>query len=287
MKLATPYPASLLPGGLFALALILAWLAWRENTQAMTEWQSAQQALAQQQRALGNAEQERTAQAAALTTLAPWLGEAPAWAQQLAISQHRLRIPALAQKASPPVTAQAWQSSEIHLQLMLLHEAQLLALIDELRQQAGPRWQFHRCQLSSDSEAEPLASLPLILADCRVHYREPSAPPAPAGQPMPAALINPPAPLGRLFLTPAQRQQLEHQRLSNPFFQPAEQQLAPPLRIDGQLMPSQGQRQIWINGQAASPSTPLAVGEQLSPSTGARAGLLKDGKLQPGREGGR
>lgn len=90
-------------------------------------------------------------------------------------------------------------------------------------------------------------------------------------------------PLGRLFLSPEQRQLLDQQRQSNPVFQPGTQNLPPPLLINGQVHSRNGHRQTWINGVLIDHDPMLArlpVGDRISPATGGRDTLLHGGHLK-------
>lgn len=93
--------------------------------------------------------------------------------------------------------------------------------------------------------------------------------------------------LGRLFLTPAQRDALDRQRLQSPGL--AEQQGSQTL--NGEVRRNDGRRMRWINGEArwnndaAAPRVP--VGDTYYPATGERESLLGNGRItvKPGSAG--
>lgn len=114
-----------------------------------------------------------------------------------------------------------------------------------------------------------------------------------------------PPPLGRLFLTPEARADLERQRSGAAA--PTAPAAAAPLRLDGVVVRSSGPSTVWINRQphganrpdgalavgvsrrqpdratVSAPSLPsasLPVGATLDPSTGAQRGLLDPGALR-------
>lgn len=287
-----PSWASLRPYLVSLLAVALAGWAWHENSEALRSRQAAESQLKQVQRQQAEAEQRRTAYRQAANALAAWRSDAslPAWSAQLLNAQQRLRIPALEAKAGPAGEEQGWQSQTIQLKLQLLHEGDLPQLIDELKRLAGPRWQFLRCQLMPAEEPAPLATRPLILADCQARYRQLAANATQALPPVSLSKVlatnaNSP-PLGRLFLTPPQRQQLDQQRRSNPYYQAGGSAPVAILRSDGQLIPRHNPPRIWINGQEQANPQPFSfpVGELLSPSTGARRSLLPADSLHRQRE---
>lgn len=100
-------------------------------------------------------------------------------------------------------------------------------------------------------------------------------------------LLAPSAPsaetLGRLFLTPAQRQALDRQRQQNPWFAPDNEQLQSHIEINGVIEQSGQAKTRWINAQASEEhiriAPTLAVGERLNPATGARTDLLPAGAI--------
>lgn len=85
--------------------------------------------------------------------------------------------------------------------------------------------------------------------------------------------------LGRLFLTPQQRAELDRLRLQDPR---GGQKSS--LTINGEVRSSSGGRTRWINGQAdwenraAAPA--LAVGDSFDPITGERRSLVGDGRIR-------
>lgn len=91
-------------------------------------------------------------------------------------------------------------------------------------------------------------------------------------------------PLGRLFLTPQERQALDRLRMQAPG-----SGNAAGLIVNGEVRRSGGSRTRWINGRAdwegsaAAPSLP--VGDGFDPATGERQPLLGGGRIQvtPGR----
>ncbi|PKO34234.1 MAG: hypothetical protein CVU34_09485 [Betaproteobacteria bacterium HGW-Betaproteobacteria-7] len=86
-------------------------------------------------------------------------------------------------------------------------------------------------------------------------------------------------PLGRLFLTPQQRQELNRQRLQGPS---SIQQSS--VTVNGEVRSSSGKRTRWINGQAdwqnTAPTPALPIGDSVDPNTGERLPLLGDGHIQ-------
>lgn len=87
-----------------------------------------------------------------------------------------------------------------------------------------------------------------------------------------------PAALGRLFLTPQQRQALDRQRLQAPVDTGQRT-----LTINGEVRSGSGGGTRWINGQAdwdgtaAAPRLP--VGDRIDPLTGERQPLLGGGRI--------
>lgn len=85
--------------------------------------------------------------------------------------------------------------------------------------------------------------------------------------------------LGRLFLTPQERQELDRQRLQDP----ANGQRGG-LTVNGEIRSSSGKRTRWINGQAdwqgIAPTPKLPVGDSVDPNTGERQPLLGGGRIQ-------
>lgn len=96
---------------------------------------------------------------------------------------------------------------------------------------------------------------------------------------MPPSAIAEGEPLGRLFLTPQQRQELDRQRLQGPS---SVQQSS--LTVNGEVRSSSGKRTRWINGQAdwqnTVPAPRLPIGDGYDPATGERQPLLGDGHIQ-------
>lgn len=93
-----------------------------------------------------------------------------------------------------------------------------------------------------------------------------------------------PEALGRLFLTPQQRQALDRQRLRSPA-EGSERGLT----VNGEVRRSNGGSTRWINGQVQSgttaPAPQVPVGDSFDPVTGERQPLLGGGRIQatPGR----
>lgn len=117
--------------------------------------------------------------------------------------------------------------------------------------------------------------------------------------------------LGRLFLTPETRAQLERQRRSE--LSTAPYAGSAPLRLDGVVIRSAGAPTVWINQQAhtghlrereislstssrqpgkvtlsvgATPAVDLNVGATFNPATGEQRGALPDGgvRVRPVRQ---
>lgn len=86
-------------------------------------------------------------------------------------------------------------------------------------------------------------------------------------------------PLGRLFLTPQQRQELDRLRLQAPGSGQRSN-----LTINGEVRSSSGKRTRWINGQAdwqsTAPAPAVPIGDSFDPITGERQPLLGGGHIQ-------
>ncbi len=86
------------------------------------------------------------------------------------------------------------------------------------------------------------------------------------------------ADLGRLFLTPQQRQALDQQRLRAPGDDGQRR-----LTVTGEIRRSGGGTTRWINGQpdwsGSAPPPPVPVGDSFDPVTGARQPLLGNGRI--------
>lgn len=89
--------------------------------------------------------------------------------------------------------------------------------------------------------------------------------------------------LGRLFLTPEQRQMLDRQRQINPGGTSADDGTSS-LTLNGEVRRSSGRNTRWINGVAEPSSSrdkaPVAVGDTIYPGTGEKDDLLRGGKIQ-------
>lgn len=87
-----------------------------------------------------------------------------------------------------------------------------------------------------------------------------------------------PAALGRLFLTPQQRQALDSRRLQTPGDGGQRS-----LTVNGEVRSASGGRTRWINGQAdwsgTAPAPRLPVGDRFDPATGERQPLLDGGRI--------
>lgn len=87
--------------------------------------------------------------------------------------------------------------------------------------------------------------------------------------------------LGRLFFTPQQRDALDARRRARMPDKPAPAPLAvsPITRLDGFVRRSDGNSTVWVNGDTANDSTPLADGRVPVPlgDSGARV------RLKPGQ----
>jgi hypothetical protein len=96
---------------------------------------------------------------------------------------------------------------------------------------------------------------------------------------IPPAAMAEGEPLGRLFLTPQQRQELDRLRLQDP-----DSGQRSGLTINGEIRSSSGKRTRWINGQAdwqsTAPAPALPVGDSFDPITGERQPLLGGGRIQ-------
>lgn len=87
-----------------------------------------------------------------------------------------------------------------------------------------------------------------------------------------------PEALGRLFLSPQERQALDRQRLQEPG---SGSQRG--LTVNGEVRRSGGSKTRWINGQAdwqgIAPAPALPVGDSFDPNTGERQPLLGGGRI--------
>lgn len=95
-------------------------------------------------------------------------------------------------------------------------------------------------------------------------------------------------PLGRLILTPAERQTLDRQRRSNPAYHPVGEGGERNWRVVGELRSSKGRQRRWhdVGSGAAMEAAglpPLPVGDRLHPASGRHDRLWGDGGLRPGR----
>jgi hypothetical protein len=86
------------------------------------------------------------------------------------------------------------------------------------------------------------------------------------------------AALGRLFLTPQQRQALDQQRYRAPGDNREHH-----LTVNGEVRRSGGGSTRWINGQAGwnsnAPQPKVPVGDSYDPATGNRQPLLDGGRI--------
>ncbi|MCL2525138.1 MAG: hypothetical protein FWF20_04270 [Betaproteobacteria bacterium] len=84
--------------------------------------------------------------------------------------------------------------------------------------------------------------------------------------------------LGRLLLTPQQRQALDQQRFATPS-DSGERRLT----VNGEIRRSSGGTIRWINGRSdwdgGAPPPALPVGDSFNPRTGARQPLLDNGEI--------
>lgn len=108
--------------------------------------------------------------------------------------------------------------------------------------------------------------------------------------------------LGRLFLTPQQRQDLDRRRATNRAEEEAPQIKEGPLTVDGHVQRSSGMTATWINGvpqydspatrdaaqvtvvpNAGEPGVSLKVGQTYQRTTGEISGILNGGELTVGK----
>ncbi|MCL2345968.1 MAG: hypothetical protein FWC58_08975 [Desulfobulbus sp.] len=84
--------------------------------------------------------------------------------------------------------------------------------------------------------------------------------------------------LGRLFLTPQQRQAIDQQRLRDPG-EGDEQRLT----FSGEIRRSGGSATRWINGRpdwsGSAPRPKVPVGDSFDPATGSHQPLLDGGRI--------
>ncbi|MBE0627199.1 MAG: hypothetical protein IH606_20565 [Burkholderiales bacterium] len=104
--------------------------------------------------------------------------------------------------------------------------------------------------------------------------------------------------LGRLFLTPQQRQDLERRRATNRAEEEAPKIVEGPLTLEGQVQRSSGRTTTWINGvpqydshsspdparvtvvpNEGEPGVSLRIGQTYERSTGKVSGLLDGGEI--------
>ena len=108
--------------------------------------------------------------------------------------------------------------------------------------------------------------------------------------------------LGRLFLTPQQRQDLDRRRVTNRAEEEAPQIMEGPLTLDGHVQRSSGRTTTWINSapqydsgagrdparvtvvpNAGAPGVSLKVGEIYERTTGEVRDSLQGGKITVGK----
>lgn len=93
-------------------------------------------------------------------------------------------------------------------------------------------------------------------------------------------------PLGRLILSPAERQARDRQRQANPAYLPANEGGEQPLEIVGELQSSSGRHRRWqADGSDGAAAPRLPVGDRLHPASGVHQRLLGDGRLRIRRSG--
>lgn len=98
--------------------------------------------------------------------------------------------------------------------------------------------------------------------------------------PLPSWAAEPGA-LGRLFLTPVQRQQLDRQRL-NPTSQSAATEPETSQTFNGEVRRSDGRTTRWVNGEAMTgplPKAQVPIGDTYHPESRTREGLLGSGTI--------
>ena len=88
-------------------------------------------------------------------------------------------------------------------------------------------------------------------------------------------------PLGRLFLDPQQRTELDSQRRHNRAFLPNAEDQTAGQTLNGEVRRSDGRYTRWVNGKASQrgPAPRIPVGDTLYPATGERRGILGEGRL--------
>lgn len=93
--------------------------------------------------------------------------------------------------------------------------------------------------------------------------------------------------LGRLLLTPEQRNALEQQRRQVPYSDAKTRGVK--LTVNGEVRRNSGKSTRWINGEASHDGSgaelPVAVGDSYDANSGERESLLRDGKIsiRPGK----
>ena len=108
--------------------------------------------------------------------------------------------------------------------------------------------------------------------------------------------------IGRLFLAPQQRQDLDRRRASDRAEEEAPQIKEGPLRVEGHVQRSGGKTATWINGtpqydtpvtrdpalvtvvpNAGEPGVRLKIGQTYERSTGQVRGILNGGEIRVGK----
>lgn len=288
-----------------AAALLLAGSAQRAASVAEAARESARQARDRLAAGLAHSASEERQRLAAAQQLQA-LADAGAFADDpeqrralLRTAQYALRLPGLRYTfgASAPwpggeAGGPGWIATPLQLELELLHEGDLLALLAHLT--AGQLLLVSECRLFRPPGGTRQAP-PLLRAECALQWlniRRADGKPPPGREPLPSPMSAPaigdPG-LGRLLLTPDERRTLDRQRLANPAYLPAAEGGDEPLRFAGELRPGHGRRLRWRDAAsgiaAGSELPPLPVGDALMPATGRRQALLGDGRLQIHRPG--
>lgn len=302
--IARPRPALAASLAMLAAALLLAGSAQRMAGLAETAHTAARETrdrlAAERKRTMAEADAGLAAarQFAALADAGAFSDSPERRRNLLRAAQYALRLPGLRYTfgnslpwpASQGGGNPAWIATPLQLELSLLHEGDLLALLEHLSVEQAllvSECRVHRGQTA------PLPISPLR-AECALYWLSvrgadgvapPKRRPAPSMTPRPGAQDS----LGRLLLSPAERRLLDRQRWTNPAYRPAEEGGDQALRLLGELRSGSGRRLRWLDGEDGAPAADerlaLPVGDALLPATGKREPLLGESRLVIRRTG--
>ena len=222
------------------------------------------------------------------------------WTELLRDLQQQLRLPGMSYEFGPQVPLEtttdagyAYHSSQLKIQLRLLHEEDLLNFITRLQQEAKAMVLVRSCKLVRLPAANSAGgSRP---AERRVHHGMGHAAPRQRSEKamkrqLPALLLLLAAlpawpqsePLGRLFTTPQQRSALDRERLLGQSQRPSGStaKRATPSTAKSAAAAARTRAGSTANRnprQLRSPGVP--AGDTFHPATGERESLLGDGRI--------